>query len=305
MTSTSPVPVVGQREPCPCGSGKRYKNCHGREREHTAVALVERPFAGLPNEADWVALRELVPSATATVRTTAQYGARDVVVCTLLPMMWPALHREDGTILLALQTTTHSGDASRDAAAALLEALDAEPGAAVGPHDLPGPGPRLQDVLDPAVPFEPTVHDGFDYWIADDAARTPDVVASLEQASASIVPTVRLAGVPAAYWVRMGREFLRWARPEPEEALLDALARLHARRASSLGAGSRFVGAFRSCGIVVPVWELAPGTEAADVEPLALAFDAVLTEALATTTPLTAQERRARAGLVSRQVTLR
>lgn len=299
------IPVVGQREPCPCGSGKRYKNCHGREREHTAVDLVDRPFAGLPNEPDWVALRELVPAATATVRTTAEHGSRDVLVCTLLPMMWPALHRADGTVLLALQTTVHGGDPSRDAAASLLAALDLEPGNAVGPRDLPGPGPRLQDVLDPAVPLVPEVHQGFDYWLAPDVEATPAVSASLEQANASVVPTVRLAGVPAAYWVRMGREFLRWARPEPEDALLDALARLHARRASSLGAGSRFVGAFRSCGIVVPVWELAPGTEASDVEPLAEAFDFVLAEALATTAPLTGEERRARAGLVSRQVTLR
>ena len=299
------VPAVGPREPCPCGSGKRYKNCHGRERERAVVALVERPFAGLPNEPDWVALRELVPSATATVRTTAAHGGRDVVVCTLLPQMLPALHRADGTVLLALQTTTHSGDASRDLAAALLEALDAEPGTAVGPLDLPGPGPRLQDVLDPAVPLEPTVHQDFSYWVAPDAAATPDVAASLEEAAASIVPTVHLEGVPAAYWVRMGREFLRWARPEPQEDLLDALARLHARRASALTPGSRFVGAFRSCGLLVPVWELAPGTEAADVEAPAVELDARLGEALATTAPLTPEERRARAGLVSRQVTLR
>jgi hypothetical protein len=252
-----------------------------------------------------VALRELVPSATATVRTSAEHGARDVVVCTLLPRVYPALHRDDGTVLLALQTTTHSGDASRDAAAALLEALAAEPGTAVGPRDLPGPGPRLQDVLDPAVPLEPTIHDDFAYWLADDAPRTPEITASLEDAAASVVPTVRLTGVPAAYWVRMSREFLRWARPEPQEDLLDALARLHARRASALAPGSRFVGAFRSCGILVPVWELAPGTEAAAVEEPARAFDAALAEALATTAPLTAAERRARAGLVSRQVTLR
>jgi uncharacterized protein YecA (UPF0149 family) len=23
------VPVVGRNEPCPCGSGKKYKKCHG------------------------------------------------------------------------------------------------------------------------------------------------------------------------------------------------------------------------------------------------------------------------------------
>lgn len=307
MTSNprSDVPTVGQREPCPCGSGKRYKNCHGREAERAVVELVERPFAGLSGEPDWVALRELVPAATAQVRTNAAHGGRDVVICTLLPMMWPALHRADGTVLVALQVASHSGDASRDIAAALLRALDLDPGEALTHAELPAPGPRLQDVLEEGVPFAPTVHEGFEYWLAPDAVRTPEVVDSLEEANASIVPTARLSSVPAAYWVRMTREYLRWARPEPEEDLLDALARLHARRASAVAPGARFVGAFRSSGIVVPVWELAPGTSAADVEEHAAAFDATLTDALGATEPLDAQERRARAGLVARQVTLR
>ncbi|HOW31542.1 MAG TPA: SEC-C metal-binding domain-containing protein, partial [Bacteroidales bacterium] len=33
-TVTGPVKVekkVGRNDPCPCGSGKKYKNCHGRE----------------------------------------------------------------------------------------------------------------------------------------------------------------------------------------------------------------------------------------------------------------------------------
>ncbi len=25
------VPKVGRNEPCPCGSGKKYKQCHGKE----------------------------------------------------------------------------------------------------------------------------------------------------------------------------------------------------------------------------------------------------------------------------------
>ncbi|MCL2632668.1 MAG: SEC-C metal-binding domain-containing protein [Coriobacteriia bacterium] len=29
-TVTNAVPKVGRNEPCPCGSGKKYKNCHGR-----------------------------------------------------------------------------------------------------------------------------------------------------------------------------------------------------------------------------------------------------------------------------------
>ncbi len=24
------IPVVGRNDPCPCGSGKKYKQCHGK-----------------------------------------------------------------------------------------------------------------------------------------------------------------------------------------------------------------------------------------------------------------------------------
>jgi hypothetical protein len=26
------LPEVGQNDPCPCGSGKRYKKCHGAKK---------------------------------------------------------------------------------------------------------------------------------------------------------------------------------------------------------------------------------------------------------------------------------
>jgi preprotein translocase subunit SecA len=29
-TMVAAVPKVGRNEPCPCGSGKKYKNCHGK-----------------------------------------------------------------------------------------------------------------------------------------------------------------------------------------------------------------------------------------------------------------------------------
>lgn len=267
--------------------------------------FVLRPFEGLPGEPDWVAFREVVPSATGTARTTSEYGGRDVTVVTNLPAGWVALHRSDGAVLLALQGIVGSGDVSRDLAAALLAALDAEPGTPVEPLGVPRPdAPRLQDVLDPAVPFEVTVHDDFDYWLAPDAEITPDVQASLDEASASAIPTVKLDGVEAAYWCRMTREFVRWARPEPEDEVIDALSRLHAKRESGL-AGGRFVGAFRASGLIVPVWELPRGTEADGVvEPLA-EFAERFTKALAADGPLDANERRAKAGIVSRQVTLR
>ncbi len=55
----------------------------------------------------------------------------------------------------------------------------------------------------------------------------------------------------------------------------------------------------------MPVWDLAPDAEAADVEQPAAAFESALAEALGRTEPLTAEERRARAGVASRQITLR
>jgi hypothetical protein len=55
----------------------------------------------------------------------------------------------------------------------------------------------------------------------------------------------------------------------------------------------------------VPVWELTEGTGAADTESAAAEFGQRLSAAMASTEPLTSQERRARAGLQNRQITLR
>lgn len=287
------------------GKKSRKRQSESPRPKRVEVPFVERPFEGLPGETDWVAMREVVPSATATVRTTAEYGSREVVVATMLPELWPALHREDGTVLVGLQTAAKSGDASRDVAAALLLALDTEPGAPVTNLGILEPGPRLQDVLDLTLPFEPVVHDDFAFWLAADQERDAEVTAAIEQSSEGIVPTVKVEGIESAYWCRMGREFLRWARPEPQEDVLDAFARLHARRESELEEGARFVGAFRTSGILVPVWELVPGTEADELAGPCAAFEKRLEAALAEEGPLDADARRARAGIVSRQVTLR
>ena len=129
--------------------------------------------------------------------------------------------------------------------------------------------------------------------------------AALEEENATIIPTVKLSSVESAYWCRMGgKEFLRWAQTVDDDALLDGLARLHAKRASAIG-DARFIGAFRACGIVIPVWELPRGTEAADIEDAVAEYWPRFAEALGSTEPLTADERRARGGLVARQVTLR
>lgn len=269
--------------------------------------FVLRPFEGLPGEPDWVALREVVPAATATARTTTEYGSRDVQVATVLPQAWPALRRSDGVVVLALQQHAGSGDASRDLADLLLRALELAPGTPIRSAPIPGPGPRLQDVLDLAVPFEVTVHDSFAFWTPEGADLPPEAIAQREELET--LPTRRLASVDAAYWTRMGgREYLRWAMPHEEDAFVDALARLHARRESGLGDGGdlgRFLGAFRSCGLVVPVWDLQAGVPDEVLEAQALALQGRLDAALAVDEPLDAAQRRARAGLVARQLTLR
>jgi hypothetical protein len=53
------------------------------------------------------------------------------------------------------------------------------------------------------------------------------------------------------------------------------------------------------------VWDLPADAPAADWTDAAAAFQARLEQAQEVTGPLTADERRARAGLLSRQVTLR
>src|SRR5690606_21353577 len=154
-----------------------------------------------------------------------------------------------------------SGDASRDVAAALILALEAEPGTPVTNLGILEPGPRLQDVLDLSVPFEPVLHDDFGFWLAEDQREDSDVAAAVEQSSEGIVPTDAVVRCRTAFWCRMGREFLRGARPDPQEDVVDGIGRLHARREAELVEGARFVGAFRTSGILVPVWELNPGTE--------------------------------------------
>jgi hypothetical protein len=293
-------------QPCPCGSGRKYKACHGKQaREQSADRrLVSRPFEGLPGEVEWVALREIVPAATARL-VLRDDPDREVLLTTLLPLAWPGLVRSDGRTMLGLQVPSRSGDVSRDLAWALEQALATVPGNPVQLVGLPGPGPRLQDLLTEA-PLEATVHDGFDYWVEGAADPTGEVASSMERANATVVPTARVGDVPGAYWCRMReRSHLRWVLPHDEEPALDALARLAAGPGLSLGEGTRYVGSFRAHGLLVPVWDLPLETESpALVEPVA-ALGAQLEQILADPRELSTEERRARSGLLSRQLTLR
>lgn len=272
--------------------------------------FVARPFEGLPGETDWVAMREILPAATATVRFAkgqAPEGApAEATIATVLPLAWPGLHRADGTVFIGTQSGSASGDASRDLATSLLAAAGAEAGTPVTTvPQATAVSPRLQDLLDSSDDFEVTVHEGFDFWVGD-SELDAEGQASLQRANESIVPTTKMAALPSAYWVRIGeRTHIRLVLSEDEDLATDALARLHAASESGLGEGTRLLGAFRACGLLVPVWDLDPEKEAADYEDALAAFGTRYAAAVASSEPLTPEERRARSGLLSRQVTLR
>ncbi|GIF07649.1 DUF5926 family protein [Actinoplanes siamensis] len=272
--------------------------------------FVARPFEGLADEPEWVALRELVPAASAPLtlkpEIIEEYGNRPVTLSTVLPMAWPAMSRQDGQVFIGLQRHVQSGDVSRDLAVAILSALRTAPGDPVSVPALPGEGPRLQDVLVDG-PLEITMQDGFEYWLDNDQLQDASVKASLERANASIYPTVRLTSARAAYWCRItpDKGHVRWVLGDTEDRALDALARLSAAGELVLREDTKFAGMFRAHGLLVPVWDVPGEPEASDWEAPLSDFAKRYQDTLAITEPLDTAGRRAKQGLIGRQLTLR
>ena len=262
--------------------GRRPAAASAKPRKQS-IEFVARPFAGLPAEEDLVAMAQIIPAATATVRLTKEYGGKQIQLVTLLPEFVQGLKRSDGEVLVAMQTSMHSGDASRDVAAA---------------------------VLDTSEPPVVSVRETFDFWIDPQAAGENEqarqvIEEAIERAKEEIAPTRPVPGVEHAYWCRLGaKEFVRWARGEDEDEFFNAFARIHAARESDLEEGARFVGAFRANGLAIPVWELVPGTEAEELTKPLQAMGKRLEAALSDTSPLSPEVRRAKAGIISRQVNL-
>jgi hypothetical protein len=278
-------------------------------RERTAqVPFVSRPFEGLAGETEWVAIREILPAATGRITLTGDSAPEDVTevtVATVLPLAWAGLHRDTGEILIGTQSGGASGDPSRDLVSQLLATAAVQPGMPV--QSVPQPTvdtPRLQDVVDQSTPFRAEVHEGFDFWVGE-ADLEGEAQESLERANASVIPTVRL-GDDTAFWCRIGeRTYVRIVLPDAEDPATNALARLHAAGGDDLGDGTRLLGAFRACGLLVPVIELDPEAAPADYEPALEGWRSRYAEAAGSTVALSADERRAKSGLLSRQVTLR
>ncbi|GAA1392430.1 DUF5926 family protein [Pseudonocardia kongjuensis] len=291
------------RRPCPCGSGKRYKACHGAGDD----VIVVRPFEGLAAEPDLVAMREFLPSATAPLPLRT---GGPVTLTSVLPGASAALVRDNGEILLGMQVQTRSGDLSADLAGALAWARSAEPGSSlpvVGPDRRTGE--RLQDLLEPETALEPTVHADFAWWLPGDSPD-PEAAAMLERANSVIMPTeaVTAPGVRGAYWVDTGsKAHVRWVRTEDESSLMAALARLSDQGGLELGEDSRYAGSFRAHGLLVPVWDVDRDMHSSEWAGPAADFAKRLDEALAglAEKPLTDAEHRAREVLSGKQITLR
>lgn len=301
---------MAKRRP-PQGEGARPSRAERLAARRADLNVASRPFEGRKDECDLVTLREIVPSATAELTLTnhpslGSHAGSAVTLGTVLPLQWPAMKRTDGQVILAMQTAQRSLDLSRDYAQALLAALDAEPGEPVA--DLADTGPDSPSFSDLVVDAElrVTCHPGFDWWVPEAAEEGSEAAEAMAQANADVVPTEKLLSVSGAYWCRIGEKaHLRWAMDHEEEALLDALARLKVAGDLTVGKGSRFVGSFRALGIVVPVWDVTLETTAESLEEPAATLKGKLDAVLADKRSLTGEERKARAEINSRQVTLR
>lgn len=285
------------------GKAARKKNKPPKVRD----VFVAQPFEGLAGEPELIALREFVPSATASL--PLRDAGREVTLATVLPGAAAAFVRTDERVFVGLQVQIRSSDISRDLGRSIRWALEAKPGDVLSVPDTTTPGgagERLQDLLVAGAELDITMHSNFDWWLPEDADADGEIKLSLDRANEAIMPTERLG--KGSYWVLAGEKaHLRWVRPEPENKLLQALARLSAAGTLGLGEGSRYAGSFRAHGLLVPVWDLDPEAHAREWAEPAEQLGARLDRALASLDdePLNAAERRARDGLIGRQLTLR
>ncbi|MGB2722530.1 MAG: DUF5926 family protein [Rhodococcus sp. (in: high G+C Gram-positive bacteria)] len=281
-----------------------------REAERASIESAStRPFEGLAAECDIVALREFVPSATATAPITVD--GRTITLATVLPGAVAALVREDADTVegfVGLQVQNQSKDVAADISSALGWVSTASAGESLEAAKITDSTPALTDVLDASALLEITVHQDFNWWIPENATPAADVTATVERANQAIMPSARIEadGVVAAWWVDAGdKAHIRWVRPESEDDVMLALARLHAAGDLNLGEGSRYAGSFRTHGLLVPVFDLDPEMHPTEWAAPTKEFGEKLGEALAVDAPLTAAQLRSRDGLRGRQVTLR
>lgn len=303
--------IVGRRnrhnEPKP--GANRQAKIAARAAEREELSVEPRPFAGFAGECDMVAMREFVPSATARLTTVG--NTREITLATVLPGAIAGLVRDEelgGQAMVGLQVQVHGPDPAVDLAYAVEWAGRAGGGETLTSSHPNDSTPALSDVVVADAPLEIEVHDDFSWWVAEGVEVGPEIAQAVRNANEVMMPSARVTadGIQAAWWVDAGEKaHIRWVRPEDEDALFEALARVHAAGGLHLGEGSRFAGSFRTHGLLVPVFDLDREMHHQEWVPGLQELDARLAEALADDTPLTSAERSSRDGLRARQVTLR
>ena len=294
------------------GSNRAERVAARKARQAAALAPPPRPFAGFASECDFVALRTFVASATARLELTEPAGSRnDVSIVTILPGAVPALARDlDGATegFVGLQTDPDRSALTVELAAAIAWAAHADAGSEFD-LDAADEAPSLDEVVKTDATLDITVHQDFGWWFVEGTEVPAEITAMFERANDSVLPTARLvvdSGAGAPWWVDAGeRAHLRWIRPEPEDDLMSAMARLHAAGHLTMGEGSRFAGSFRTHGLLVPVFDLDNEMHHEEWYAGLNELDRRLGEALADTSPLTIEQRSSRNGIRGRQVTLR
>lgn len=296
------------KEQLPEGMSRREAKLAARAAEREALQRDPRPFKGLAAEADLVALQEFVPSAV----TQFEVHGTPVNVVTVLPGAGAALVREEaqgGERFVALQVQHHSQNPGRDLAYALNWVLQAAPGESLQSTVADGSQPELASLIDVDVTPEITTHQDFAWWFPEGAAVPPQVQQALRQANDAVLPSQQVGeGLPGAiWWVNPGggKAHIRWVRTEDsEEQMLAALARIAARGELNLGEGTKFAGAFRTHGLVVPVFDLDPSVAADAYEDALKALDERITAEYGNDAQLSAEERKQLDNIKSRQVTI-
>lgn len=287
---------------------RRQAKLAARAAEREALRKDPRPFEGLAAEADLVALQEFVPSAEAVLKVKGE----DVTVVTVLPGAGAALRRSEalgGERLVALQVASHSQNPGRDLAYALNWVLTAEPGESLQSTAADGTQPELGSLIDASSTPTITEHQDFSWWFPEGVDVPVEVRQSLQRANEAVIPSTRIdAGVPGSiWWVNPGggKAHIRWVRADDNEnQVLSALARIAARGELHVGEGSKFAGVFRTHGVVVPVWDVAPDVDAASYAGALAELDAKISAEYGNDAQLSADERKQLDNIKSRQVTI-
>ncbi|WP_053546237.1 DUF5926 family protein [Corynebacterium deserti] len=298
-----------KNEQLPEGMSRRQAKLAARAAERAALEREPRPFAGLAMEPQLVAMQEFIPSATAPL--TVEGTDRKITLCTVLPGAAAALVREEaygGEAFVAMQQAVRSNNPGKDLAYALNWVKNAEAGQSLASATADGTQPELATLLDASSTLTITAHQDFNWWLAENDNLTPDVAQHMQAANDSILPSHEVeADVPGAvWWVNPGgKAHIRWVRTDNETALFNALARIAARGELVLGEETKFAGAFRTHGIVVPVWDLPTDRPHTDYAADLVALNEKIAAELDNDAQLTADERRQLENIKSRQVTIR